>query len=369
MITGCTAAVEKPPYSNFYTNFRDCNNRKGDAAMLQIAFFLLGASICVFAGIMIHDPRTLWSGAVLLWMLLCLAVTMFLLVQEYADWLAEYDIFMYILVALLLMAIGAVLAFPLALIVTLFVEGIKVIRHEGLKPANLLTLLFSVLLSFYLGVWPAIGHLEKGRLGTKFYIFISLFVFYMLSLMAVYLLSAALNLFHLRKHRNADYIIVLGAGVIGTRIPPLLAARIDRGIDLLHSNPKAVLILSGGQGPGEEIAEGEAMARYAEQKGVRPEQIIIEGRSRSTEENLLFSRELMNSGQPRVIVVTTAYHVFRALLLAKQQGLKCVGFGAKTKWYFTLNALIREFAGYLSLTRKRHTVMAVLIFIAVVFAI
>ena len=301
-----------------------------------------------------------------LWTLFCLAVTLFLLVQEYADWLAEHDFFMYILVALLLMAMGTALAFPLALIVTLFIEGIKVIRHEGLKPANLLTLLFSVLLSFYLIVWPAIGHLEKGRLGTKFYMFTSPFVFYMLSLMTVYLLSAALNLFHLRKHRNADYIIVLGAGVIGTRIPPLLVARIDRGIDLLHSNPKAVLILSGGQGPGEEIAEGEAMARYAEQKGVRPEQMIVERKSRSTEENLLFSRELMNRGQPRVIVVTTAYHVFHALLLAKQQGLKCVGFGAKTKWYFTLNALIREFIGYLSLTWKRHIAVAVLIFIVTI---
>ncbi|RKJ43199.1 hypothetical protein D7X33_35300, partial [Butyricicoccus sp. 1XD8-22] len=69
------------------------------------------------------------------------------------------------------------------------------------------------------------------------------------------------------------------------------------------------------------------------------------------------------------IVVTTSYHVFRALLLAKQQGLKCVGFGAKTKWYFTLNALIREFIGYLSLTWKQHTVMAALIFIVITVAI
>ena len=34
-----------------------------------------------------------------------------------------------------------------------------------------------------------------------------------------------------------------------------------------------------------------------------------------------------------------------------------MGFGAKTKWYFTLNALIREFIGYLSLTWKRHALV------------
>lgn len=111
------------------------------------------------------------------------------------------------------------------------------------------------------------------------------------------------------------------------------------------------------------------MARYAEQKDVGLEKIIVEGKSTSTEENLLFSREPMEKSRSKVIVVTTAYHVFRALLLAKQQGLKCVGFGAKTKWYFTLNALIREFVGYLSLTWKRHAVVAVLFFIISVFVV
>ena len=127
--------------------------------------------------------------------------------------------------------------------------------------------------------------------------------------------------------------------------------------------------MSGGQGPGEDIAEGEAMARYAEQKGVDLGKIIVEGKSTSTEENLLFSRELMSRDRPRVIVVTTAYHVFRALLLAKQHGLKCIGFGAKTKWYFTLNALIREFIGYLNLSWKQHAIVAALIFVAAAFAV
>ena len=236
--------------------------------MLKIAFFLLGISICVFAWIMLREPRTLWSGVSLLGVLLCSAVTMFFLLTKYADWLAEHDLLMNILVALLLLMVGCALVFPVIFIVTLFIEGIKLIRHEGLKPANLLTMLFSVLLYFYLAVWPVIGGLEKGRFGTKLYVLISLSAVYVLALMAVYLLSAALNLFHWKKRRGADYIIVLGAGVIGTRVTPLLAARIDKGIELLHDNPNAVLIMSGGQGPGEDIAEGEAMARYAEQKGV-----------------------------------------------------------------------------------------------------
>ena len=164
---------------------------------------------------------------------------------------------------------------------------------------------------------------------------------YVLSLLAMYSLSAVLDLFHLKKKRNADYIVVLGAGIIGDKVTPLLAARIEKGIELLRYNPNTVLIMSGGQGSGEDI----------------PEKIIMEQKSVSTQENLRFSRELMNKQKPQIIIVTTAYHVFRALILAKQQGIRCVGFGAKTKWYFTLNAFIREFVGYFKLTWKKHIIV------------
>ena len=115
--------------------------------------------------------------------------------------------------------------------------------------------------------------------------------------------------------------------------------------------------MSGGQGPGEDIPESEAMAAYAVDHGVDDKRIITEQKSVSTEENLMFSKELIDKENAKIVIVTTAYHVFRALILAKQQGIKCVGFGAKTKWYFTLNALIREFVGYLQLTWKRHAIV------------
>lgn len=67
----------------------------------------------------------------------------------------------------------------------------------------------------------------------------------------MYSLSAVLNLFHLKKKRNADYI--------GDKVTPLLAARIEKGVELLRYNPNAVLIMSGGQGPGEDIPESQAM--------------------------------------------------------------------------------------------------------------
>lgn len=322
--------------------------------MCQFAFLLFFTSFCIFAGIMLHDSRTLRSGASFLFMMMCMAVFLFFTLSEYAEWLAIHDLVIGILIIIYIMAIGCIIAFPAVLILVFFVEGIRVIRHEGIKPANLLLVLFSVLLCIYLALWPAIGNLGKNTLGTTLYIIISFLAVYVLSLLAVYSLSAVLNLFHLKKKRNADYIVVLGAGIIGDKVTPLLAARIEKGIELLRYNPNAVLIMSGGQGSGEDIPESKAMAAYAVDKGVDTEKIVMEQKSVSTQENLRFSRELMNKQNPQIIIVTTAYHVFRALILAKQQGIRCVGFGSKTKWYFTLNAFIREFVGYLRLTWKKH---------------
>lgn len=329
--------------------------------MWQIAMILFVVSFCFFAGIMVREPRSLWSGVSFFWMMACLGIAMLFVLAGYGVWLSSHIVLTWILIILCILALLCVAALPIILIVTFFVEGLKVIRHEGRKPANMLSMAFSILLFGYLAVWPAMGRLGRSILGTRLYILISLLAFYLLALLATYSLSAVLNLIHLRKRWRADYIVVLGAGLIGTRVTPLLAARIDKGIELLSWNPKALLIMSGGQGPGEDLAEGWAMADYAVQKGIDKDRIIVEDRSRSTEENLLFSRELMSGEKPRVILVTTAYHVFRALLLARQQGMKCVGYGAKTKWYFTLNALLREFGGYLSLTWKRHASVALLL--------
>lgn len=336
--------------------------------MCEISFVIFLISALVYAGIMIHDPRTLWSGFSFFWMLALFAMFLFFTVSQYSEQLASHDWIVGILIALFVVVVGCVLAFPVLLVIMFFVEGIKLLRHEGVKPTNLLSMFFAIFLYAYLAVWPRIGNLTENTLGTAIYAIISFSAIYILALMAMYSFSAILNLIHLKKNRKADYIIVLGSGIIGTKVTPLLAARIEKGMDLLSANPNAMLIMSGGQGPGEDMPESEAMADYAVDKGVDKRRIITETKSVSTQENLLFSRRLMEKEKPKIVIVTTAYHVFRALLLAKQQGIKCVGYGAKTKWYFTLNALLREFVGYLRLTWKKHTLVVGMVSAIVIVA-
>ena len=169
-----------------------------------------------------------------------------------------------------------------------------------------------------------------------------------------YFLTNILNFLHFTPIK-ADYLVVLGAGLIGEEVTPLLASRINRAIRLYKKSKHPVkIIMSGGQGPDEVISEGEAMARYAVKQGVPIEDIIIEDRAVNTYENIQFSRNLMDGETPKFAIVTNHYHVLRALLIAREQGIQCEGYGAKTKLYFSINAFIREMVGYFVMKKRIH---------------
>lgn len=156
-------------------------------------------------------------------------------------------------------------------------------------------------------------------------------------------------------NQNLDYLVVLGAGLNGEEVTPLLANRIKRAIkEWEKRDRKPKIIMSGGQGPDEVIAEGEAMKAYAIKMGVPEESVIVENKSTTTRENLEFSYALMEGSAPRFAIVTNYYHVFRALILARQLGISCIGYGANTKFYYSLNAYIREYIGYWSVSLHQH---------------
>ena len=169
--------------------------------------------------------------------------------------------------------------------------------------------------------------------------------------------------------KNKDFIIVLGSGLINGNVTPLLAARIDRAISFYKKQKKkrAVFIMSGGKGEDEPRAEAEAMAQYAIEKGIAPQQILLETKSKNTYENLKFSKELIEktcgSKRYRAVFATNGYHVFRAAIYARQLSLPARGIGAKTKLYYSANAMIREYIAYFAIHRKKFAVIAVSCFV------
>lgn len=142
---------------------------------------------------------------------------------------------------------------------------------------------------------------------------------------------------------DADYVLVLGAQVKGTRLTYALQTRLDTAYEYAINNPKTMVIVSGGQGPGEQVTEAYAMAEYLKAKGLEEERILQENQSTSTFENIEFSKKLIDSTDAHIVLVTNHFHVYRGVGVAKKQGLTNVeGLGAPTKWYTIPNQYVRE---------------------------
>ena len=287
-----------------------------------LALFLINLGLFIF--VLTHERRSMWAGLTLTSTLMFLAFLAvdFLIVVDTRHPEQHHLISGF----LLLVAVGIALfifAFVFLLIAIFLYNGIKILIKEGTRWTNFLSLGTGIVIILLIFAYPAFGRFNS----APWFRFIYLFL------------------------KKLNYIVVLGAGLIGKKVTPLLASRIDRGIEIYHKNPGSKLIMSGGQGPDEEIPESHAMAAYAEEHGVPQSDIIIEDRSKTTNQNLRFSHQLMQPDST-FCIVTNSYHVYRALVLAKRQGLKCIGYGAKTKWYFTLNAFIREFIAYLVITKR-----------------
>ena len=259
-------------------------------------------------------------------------------------------------IVLLVIAIVIFTLLPIAVVIMFLYNSFMLIRREGLKVGNLLSLATFFLLVGYIFYWPRVATYTHDNIALNtLYVYVSLVVLYFLCIAMSYLVSSILNFINILP-RKIDYVVVLGAGLIGERVTPLLASRIRKGIKVYKDNPGSKLIMSGGQGPDEVVSEAFAMKNYVLEQGVGEKDIILEDKSTSTEENIIFSKKFIPADKS-FAVVTNYYHVYRALVQARTLGFRCIGYGAPTKFYFSLNAFIREFIGYLYFKRKIHAIV------------
>lgn len=149
---------------------------------------------------------------------------------------------------------------------------------------------------------------------------------------------------------RADCVIVLGAQVRGRNITDSLKRRLDRTVEYLRKFPEARVIVSGGQGPGEEVAEADAMAEYLIKNGIAENRICKEDRSTSTRENLRFSRQYADAENEKIGIVTNGFHIYRASLIAEEEGYRNIcTIPASSNPVYQLNYLVREFFALLQL--------------------
>ena len=174
-------------------------------------------------------------------------------------------------------------------------------------------------------------------------------------LIAVLLTSAVIGFMIVRagsgtQDAESDYLIVLGAGVNGTAPSRSLRERLTAAEEYLKQHPNTIAILSGGQGGHESISEAACMFNWLTEKGIPAEQLRIEDQATSTVENIRFSLDLIEAETgvrpTKCAVLSSSYHLFRASLLAQQEGLEMQGVPAKVSYpIFYCNMLLREIFG------------------------
>lgn len=305
--------------------------------LLALAGFLFVLFLASFA----YDRRLVRNGVYLFLALVFLAGGLLLTLGTTTSGATRLAVG-YLLIAMVIL----VALIILVLAVFLIVNGVTMIRREGKRPANLLSLAAGV------GIIGFVT-LRIVANGTRLYplqIFMDV-VSQVLGYVALLFVCFLLYSFvygKIRHRSDVDFIVVLGSGLVASRVPPLLASRLDRAraaFDAERTKGRPpFLVTSGGQGPGEDLPEARAMADYLISNGVPEDCVLVEDQSRSTEENLRFSKAIMQQRPNyRSLVVTNNYHVMRAAQIARKEKVNAQVIGSPTARYFWPSATIREF--------------------------
>lgn len=303
-----------------------------------------------------HKDRSRYRNT--LFLALAILNTIPLLMMPFENSTSRVPIILFVLVILLIIIV------PFMLIA----NGILMLKKEGKSMANLLSLFLGIIIllgeffTVMVTVYPYFN--EKAflspvlsRLPLLMMLFIAAVIYGSICFVSFMFYTLFLQIIPVK--RDFDYVIILGAGLIqGDKVSKLLGDRLDKAIQIYQKDPTPpVLIPSGGQGKDETRAEADAMADYLISHGIPEDHIIRENKSINTWQNLTNCKKIIDEqpGRKYTVVVTSNYHVYRALRYAKDIGLKCTGVGSHVAPYYWPSALIREFAAIHK--EKKHSLL------------
>lgn len=154
---------------------------------------------------------------------------------------------------------------------------------------------------------------------------------------------------------RADAAVVLGAAVWSREPSPVFRERINHAVALYRAGRVRKIIFTGARGSSDEPAESAAAKTYAASLGVPASDMLIESKSHTTYQNLLYAKRVADAnGLRRLFVVSDPLHMRRAMSMAGDLGLDARPSPTQTTRYRTAGArfgqLLREtyyYAGYL----------------------
>lgn len=257
-----------------------------------------------------------------------------------------------------------------------FVSNVALIRHEGFRIHNLLSIFIAV--SYYLltAVCYTLADLLAGAdalpasAGALFFrtalpLFILVVLCYGECLVAGIAVMGWIAARQVPKH-DKDYIIILGCSVDPNGgLLPLLRGRVNRAMRFAweqetDTGKPLCYVPSGGKGTAEVMSEGSAMELYLLTRGAERDEVYPEKESRTTHENFLFSKKVIDALDPNATVAfaTTNFHMLRSGIYARRAGIDAEGIAGDTKWYYWPNGFMREFFALVAMHWRAHLVIA-----------
>lgn len=147
----------------------------------------------------------------------------------------------------------------------------------------------------------------------------------------------------IQKPTDYDSIIVLGAQVKEDgSLSKQLLLRLETALEA-YKFKEVPIVTTGARGEKEPIEEAIAMKAWLISQGVPEDRVLVDIQSTSTRENILNAKEilaLMDRQSPAI--VTSDYHLPRALAIAKDLELRPQGFPSPTTKEYWIKNHFRE---------------------------
>lgn len=193
--------------------------------------------------------------------------------------------------------------------------------------------------------------IEKGKISKRAKALRGVLITGYLAFVLLFAFESVLLVDAIRAQPPSDAtLIILGCSVKGEEPSQMLRLRIEAAEKFMKENPESTAVLSGGQGPGEDITEALCMYRELTARGISSDRLYMEGESTSTRENVAFSKEIiLREGlNTRVAVVSNNFHLYRASLSVKAAGLEFYSVSAFTPYPLLATYVMREYMGILA---------------------
>lgn len=143
---------------------------------------------------------------------------------------------------------------------------------------------------------------------------------------------------------KTDAAVVLGAAAWGEEPSPVFRERINHAIWLYENDYVEKIIFTGGKGEDDELAESEVARDYAIKNNIHSEDILIETKSKITEENLKYAYEMAKEKNLNTFtIVSDPLHMKRTILIAKDMGMEVYSSPTQSSAYKTLNSKVPFF--------------------------